>query len=87
MVGLNSDSSVKKLKGESRPINTEADRAEFLSAFDFVDYICIFEEDTPVELLKALRPDYWVKGGDYNAENLPGHEIIEQWAGKIYLSK
>lgn len=78
VIGLNSDSSVKRLKGESRPINKEKDRAIILSALECVDYIIIFYEDTPFELIKKLRPDILVKGGDYKIENVIGREYAKE---------
>jgi rfaE bifunctional protein nucleotidyltransferase chain/domain len=70
IVGLNSDSSVKKLKGSDRPINNERDRAELLAALKMVDYVTIFSELDAVNFLKAIKPDYYTKGGDYNPEEL-----------------
>ena len=81
ILGLNSDSSVKKLKGNDRPINNEEDRAEVLSFFDFIDYITIFYEETPLELIKSIKPDILVKGGDYKAENVVGKEF----SGKVEI--
>lgn len=78
VIGLNGDSSVKRLKGESRPINNEKDRAIILSALECVDYIIIFYEDTPFELIKKLRPDILVKGGDYKIENVIGREYAKE---------
>lgn len=78
VLGLNSDSSVKRLKGESRPINNEKDRAIILSALECVDYIIIFNEDTPLELIKNLKPDILVKGGDYKIENVVGREYAKE---------
>lgn len=78
VLGLNSDSSVKRLKGESRPINNEKDRAIILSALECVDYIIIFYEDTPLELIKNLKPDILVKGGDYKIENVVGREYAKE---------
>lgn len=78
VIGLNSDSSVKRLKGDNRPINNEKDRAIILSALECVDYIIIFYEDTPFELIKKLRPDILVKGGDYKIENVIGREYAKE---------
>lgn len=78
VLGLNSDSSVKRLKGEGRPINNEKDRAIILSALECVDYIIIFNEDTPLELIKNLKPDILVKGGDYKIENVVGREYAKE---------
>lgn len=85
IVGLNSDTSVKRLKGLERPINMEAERAEMLSALGFVDYVAIFEEDTPHELIKKVKPDILVKGGDYTPEEVVGKKEVEEWGGKIVL--
>ena len=85
IIGLNSDDSVKRLKGPERPINYEIDRAELLAALDFVDYIVIFEEDTPYELIKRIQPDILVKGGDYCYDNVVGTDIVEKRGGKLVL--
>ena len=78
IVMLNSDASVKLLKGESRPINCEADRAELLSALSCVDYVVLFEEKSPAKLLEAIKPDIYTKGADYTLETLPEKEIVER---------
>ncbi len=78
VIGLNSDSSVKRLKGEKRPINSEKDRALLLSALEMVDYVVIFEEDTPYEILSKIKPDVLVKGGDYKVENVVGREFASE---------
>ena len=80
IIGLNSDSSVKILKGESRPINNQFDRAEILAAFNFVDYVVFFEEETPYNLIKAVAPDVLVKGGDYKVEDIVGREFAKEVA-------
>lgn len=85
VVGLNSDASVKRLKGEERPINSELDRAEQLCALEFVDYVVIFEEDTPLELIKKIQPDVLVKGGDYSNEYVVGTNEVEARGGKLVL--
>lgn len=71
IVALNSDKSVKSIKGDSRPINSELERAEVLSALAFVDYIVLFDEDSPVNLLSEMAPDVYTKGADYNLDTLP----------------
>ncbi len=76
IVMLNSDNSVKRLKGESRPLNTEKDRAEILCALSCVDYVVIFDEDTPRDLLDIIKPDVHTKGGDYTLETLPEADVI-----------
>jgi len=85
IIGVNSDSSVKRLKGEERPINTEQDRMELLAAMDFVDYVVLFDEDTPYNLIKEIKPDVLVKGADYKAENVVGKDIVEENGGKLEL--
>ena len=85
VVGLNSDASVKRLKGESRPVNSQEDRAEVLCALGFVDYVVIFEEDTPLELIKVIQPDVLVKGGDYTRENVVGADFVMARGGELFL--
>lgn len=85
VVGLNSDASVKRLKGPTRPINTQSDRAEILCALGFVDYVVIFEEDTPLELIKIIQPDVLVKGGDYKPENVVGADFVKSRGGELFL--
>ena len=75
VVGLNSDASVKALKGDKRPINKEDDRKYVLESLKFVDEVIIFEEETPFNLVKELSPDEIVKGGDYKVEDIAGHEF------------
>ena len=77
IVGLNSDSSVKLLKGTQRPYNTQKDRKFILESLRFVDEVCIFDEETPYELIKKITPDVIVKGGDYEPEQVVGHDICE----------
>lgn len=77
-IGVNSDTSVKKLKGESRPINNEIDRAKLLGYLEFVDYLVIFEEKTADNLIDLVKPDIYVKGGDYTKESLPEYPTIEK---------
>lgn len=78
IVMLNSDKSVKLIKGESRPINNEQDRAEILSALSSVDYVVLFEERSPAGLLEKIKPDIYTKGADYTLETLPEREIVER---------
>ncbi|WP_299168298.1 PfkB family carbohydrate kinase [uncultured Arthrobacter sp.] len=82
IVCLNSDESVRRLKGPQRPIMTEDDRAELLGALECVDAVFVFGEDTPEEALAALRPDIWVKGGDYSATELPEAALLRSWGGQ-----
>ena len=86
IVGLNSDASVKRLKGESRPVQSEAARAAVLGALASVDLIVIFDEDTPLELIEALRPDILVKGADYTAEQVVGGDLVQSYGGRIVLA-
>ncbi len=83
VIGLNSDASVKRLKGEERPINTEMDRAFLLSAMGFVSYVVIFEEDTPFNLIKQVMPDILVKGGDWKPEQIVGSDIVLANGGEV----
>ena len=83
VVGLNSDTSVKRLKGENRPVNSENDRAIVLAALSFVDYIILFEEDTPKNLIEQVKPDILVKGGDYQIENIVGADFVTENGGKV----
>ena len=85
VIGLNSDSSVKRLKGETRPINTELDRARVLDALRSVDYVSIFNEDTPFELLEQIVPDVLVKGGDYKKEDVVGGDIVTRNGGEVII--
>lgn len=83
IVGLNSDKSVKRLKGITRPVNIQKERAEILCALACVDYVVIFEEDTPYELIKEVQPDVLVKGGDYKIEDIVGKDIVEKIGGIV----
>jgi len=88
IVGVNSDSSVKKLKGKDRPINSEADRAEIMASFECVDYVVIFEENTPERIISMIKPDIHVKGGDYDPNDykkMPEAKIIHGYGGKIHI--
>ena len=84
-VGVNSDESVKRLKGPTRPINSEDDRAELLAGLKAVDYTVIFTEDTPVELIGELKPSIHVKGGDYKKEDLPETKVVESYGGRVEI--
>lgn len=84
-VGVNSDESVRRLKGPTRPINNENDRAELLAGLKSVDYTVIFPEDTPVELIGALKPSIHVKGGDYKKEDLPETAVVESYGGEVFI--
>lgn len=85
IVGLNSDTSVRRLKGQNRPILSEHDRASILSALDCVDLVLVFEEDTPIDLIKVLSPDILVKGTDYSLDEVVGREIVESYGGQVRL--
>jgi len=85
IVGVNSDASVKRLKGPSRPINTEDDRGQVIGAFGFVDAVVVFDSDTPYDLIAQLGPDVLVKGSDYTVEQVVGHDIVEQRGGRVVL--
>ena len=84
-VGVNSDESVKRLKGPTRPINNELDRAELLAGLKSVDYTVVFTEDTPVELIEELKPSIHIKGGDYKKEDLPETKVVESYGGEVYI--
>jgi rfaE bifunctional protein nucleotidyltransferase chain/domain len=82
VVAINSDSSVKRLKGPNRPVFPQHERAEILSALEMVDFVCAFDEDTPLETILEVRPDVLVKGADW-ANNIVGSREVEQWGGKV----
>lgn len=83
VVGLNSDDSVRRLKGPARPINGENERAFVLAALSFVDYITVFEEDTPLNLIKIVQPEVLVKGGDYALDQIVGADFVSQNGGIV----
>lgn len=85
VVGLNSDRSVRQLKGPRRPVNPERARAEILSALRSVDGVVIFSEKTPEKLIKAIQPDILVKGGDWKKKEVVGGKFVTSYGGKIYL--
>jgi D-beta-D-heptose 7-phosphate kinase/D-beta-D-heptose 1-phosphate adenosyltransferase len=85
-VGLNSDASVKRYKGDQRPVNGQADRARVLAALECVDYVVIFDEDEPKELIAELVPDVLVKGKDW-AHYVSGGDIVEKAGGKVVLAE
>lgn|SRR5574341_499173 len=82
-VGLNSDSSVRRLKGKGRPILTQRDRGEILAALGSVDFVTIFKEDTPDKLIRLVRPDILVKGADYRTDNIVGAEFVRSYGGEV----
>jgi len=83
VVGMNNDASVKRIKGDLRPIVREEDRAFILSALACVDAVCLFEEDTPLNLISALIPDILVKGADYTIETIVGRDVVERAGGTV----
>ena len=85
IVGLNSDASVKRLKGEGRPVQDERARSEVLAALEAVDLVVLFDEDTPIKLIAEIKPSVLVKGGDYTREQVVGHEIVEAEGGQVLL--
>jgi D-beta-D-heptose 7-phosphate kinase/D-beta-D-heptose 1-phosphate adenosyltransferase len=85
VVCINSDDSVRRLKGPSRPLVTAADRARVLEALEFVDAVVVFEEDTPSAVLAQLRPDVWAKGGDYAGADLPEAAVLQSWGGQAVV--
>ena len=84
IMGLNSDASVRRLKGETRPVNDERCRAFVLAALACIDYVVLFEEDTPLELIKAVKPQVLVKGGDWGLDNIVGRDEVEADGGKVF---
>lgn len=85
IIGVNSDSSIQKLKGENRPIIEEDSRVKQLAALEFVDAVVLFNEDTPQKLIEKIKPDVITKGGDYKAENVVGNEIVTQQNGQVVI--
>ena len=85
IVGLNSDDSVRAIKGPERPVNGEDDRAAVLAALSCVDYVTVFEELTPERLIREVRPDVYVKGGDYAERGVPEHELVTALGGRVEI--
>lgn len=85
VLGLNSDASVRRLKGPKRPLIDEDERGHLMAALDCIDYVCLFEEDTPLELITALKPHILVKGGDYTPEGVVGKDVVEAYGGRVEL--
>lgn len=83
ILGLNTDASVKRLKGESRPVNSELDRAEVVGALKAVDYVVLFGEETAETLIRKVKPAVYVKGGDYTLETLPEAAIVQSYGGEV----
>ena len=85
VVGLNSDKSVKLIKDEKRPIMNEENRALILSSLVFVDYVVLFDKPTPLNLIKTIKPDILVKGGDYKKEEVAGRDVVEKESGEVVI--
>ena len=85
VVGLNTDASVRRLKGPERPVRTESERAYVLAALETVDCVVLFDQDTPLEVVRALRPDVIVKGGDYSEETIVGAKEVRSWGGDVVV--
>jgi D-glycero-beta-D-manno-heptose 1-phosphate adenylyltransferase len=83
VVGLNSDGSVRRLKGANRPVRSEAERSYVLAALEAVDAVVVFDQDTPLELIRRLRPDVLVKGGDYTEATIVGARDVVEWGGEV----
>jgi rfaE bifunctional protein nucleotidyltransferase chain/domain len=83
VVAINSDASVRRLKGPERPVRSEAERAYVVAAFEMVDCVVVFEQDTPLELIEILRPDVLVKGGDYREDTIVGAAQVRGWGGDV----
>jgi len=87
LVAINSDNSVGQLKGENRPIICQNQRAEILSSLEFVDFVTIFNELTPINLIKLIKPDFLIKGSDWESDNIVGKEFVESYGGKVIRIK
>ena len=87
IVGLNSDNSIKRLKGPSRPKVSQNDRLKILSSIKFVDYVVLFEEETPLKLIEKIKPNFLVKGGDYILDDIVGREFVEKNGGQVKIVK
>ena len=85
VLALNSDSSVRSIKGEKRPLMNEKERAEILAALEFIDFVTIFPELTPLELINYLKPDILIKGGDWPEEKVVGREEVKKWGGRVAI--
>jgi len=85
IVGLNSDASVKRIKGKPRPYQDEQDRAAILNAMKMIDMVVIFDEDTPLDLICELKPNVLVKGGDYDSQSIVGTKEVEGWGGSVKI--
>ena len=85
IVGINSDESVKQIKGPARPVLPESDRCELLGAMEMVDFVIVFNESDPYDLIAAIRPDVLVKGGDWKSEKIIGADLVEQGGGSVVV--
>jgi D-beta-D-heptose 7-phosphate kinase/D-beta-D-heptose 1-phosphate adenosyltransferase len=85
ILALNSDSSVRAIKGEKRPLVPEEERAEVLAAIECIDFITIFQESTPLELINLLKPDFLIKGGDWPEDKVVGRDEIKKWGGRVII--
>ena len=85
VLGLNSDASVRRLKGAKRPLIDQDERAHLLAALDCIDYVTVFDEDTPLELITALKPHILAKGGDYSLDGVVGRDVVESYGGRVEL--
>jgi rfaE bifunctional protein nucleotidyltransferase chain/domain len=85
VVGVNSDDSVRRLKGPARPVRTETDRAYVVAALECVDCVVVFDEDTPLGIISALRPDIVAKGGDYSEQTIVGAREVKSWGGRVLV--
>lgn len=86
IVAINTDESVKRCKGQNRPVNTLMNRSAVIAALEPVDYVIIFSQDTPLELIKYFKPDVFVKGGDYTKEKVSGYEYIKGYGGSVFIT-
>ena len=85
IVGINTDASVRRLKGADRPVRNQAERAYVLAALEAVDLVVLFDQDTPLDLVRVLRPDVIVKGGDYSVDSIVGAREVESWGGRTII--
>jgi D-beta-D-heptose 7-phosphate kinase/D-beta-D-heptose 1-phosphate adenosyltransferase len=84
-VGVNSDKSIKRIKGEGRPVNKQIDRMMVLSELESVDYLVVFDDDTPIDLVSAIKPDVIVKGGDYTPKTVVGADVVTKAGGRVVI--
>jgi len=87
VVGLNSDASVRQLKGEGRPVQSEGARATVLASLASVDAVVVFADETPLQLIRQIRPDVLVKGADYSVEQVVGADLVQSWGGRVALAE